>query len=80
MESPQVWLVVEYHCDLPEPDQVSIWISGRPLSDDRELADDVAEKLMGPVPLAESERLVGVLRDQLQAAGITVFVDWAADD
>jgi hypothetical protein len=77
---PVVWLIVEVHCYLRPPGQVSIWVSGRPLSDDKSLEDDVAVKLLGPVPGAEGERVVGVLQNQLSAAGITVIQTAAADD
>jgi hypothetical protein len=80
METPRVWLVVEYHCHLPDPNRVSVWVSGRPLSDDKELAEDVAERLVGPVSLAEGNSVVELLRRQLEAAGVTVVVDAAADD
>ena len=74
------WVVVELHCYLRPAGQVSIWVSGRPLSDDKELEEDVAVKLVGPVPGAEGERVVGVLREQLGAAGVTVIESAAADD
>ena len=77
---PRVWLVTEYHCYLPEQDRVTVWISGRPLSADRDLADDVARPLVGPVPSTEARRLIEVLRAELQAAGIEVIEDAAADD
>jgi hypothetical protein len=70
---PRVWLVTEYNCHLPEPDRASVWVSGRPLSPDKELADDVARLLAGPMPSAEARRLVGVLRQELQAAGVEVI-------
>lgn len=55
MVSPVVWLVVEVHCSLKPVGQVSIWISGRPLSADKSLAEDVTVKLLGPVAGAEGE-------------------------
>jgi len=75
-----VWLVTEIHCHKPSEGWVSIWVSGRPLSDDKTLDEDVAERLIGPVDPAEGERLVSVLRRQLEAAGITVVSSFAADD
>lgn len=80
MARPQVWLVIEVHCYLKPVGQISIWISGRPLSDDKTLEEDVAVKLVGPVSGAEGERVVGVLREQLEAAGVTVIETAAADD
>lgn len=80
MARPLVWLVVEVHCYLKPVGQVSIWISGRPLSDDKALEEDVAVKLIGPVLGAEGERVVGVLQEQLGAAGVTVIQTAAADD
>jgi hypothetical protein len=75
-----LWLIVEVHCYLKPVGQVSIWISGQPLSDDKSLKEDVATKLIGPVTGAEGERIVGVLREQLGAAGVTVIQSAAADD
>jgi hypothetical protein len=75
-----VWLVVQVHCYLRPAGQLSIWISGRPLSDNKTLEEDVAVKLIGPVPGAEGERVIAVLREQLAAAGITVIQTAAADD
>lgn len=77
---PLVWLVVEIHCYLRPAGQVSIWISGRPLSDDKTLEEDVAVKLIGPVSGAAGERIVGVLQEQLGAAGVAVIQTAAADD
>ena len=77
---PRVWLVTEYNCYLPEQDRATVWISGRPLSPNKELAEDVARPLVGPVPSAEARRLVEVLRAELQAAGVEVIEDAAADD
>jgi len=77
---PQVWLVIEFHCYLRPSGQVSVWVSGRPLSDDKTIEDDVAVKLIGPVPGAEGERVVGVLKSQLEAAGVTVIQTATADD
>jgi hypothetical protein len=77
---PRVWLVTEYHCYLPEPDRVTVWISGRPLSPDRELAEDVARPLLGPVPSTEARKLIEVLRTELEAAGIEVIEEASADD
>lgn len=75
-----VWLVVEVHCYLRPAGQVSIWISGRPLSDDKAIEEDVAIMLIGPVSGAEGERVLGVLREQLGAAGVTVIESATADD
>ena len=80
MARPLVWLVVEVHCSLRPVGQVSIWISGRPLSDSKTLEEDVAVKLIGPVPGAQGERIVGVLQEQLGTAGVTVIQTAAADD
>jgi hypothetical protein len=80
MTRPTVWLVVEYHCYLEPAGQVSVWVSGRPLSDDKTLEEDVAVKLVGPVPGAEGERVAAVLQEQLEAAGVTVIRTAAADD
>jgi hypothetical protein len=77
---PQVWLVIEFHCYLRPSGLVSVWVSGRPLSDDKTIEDDVAVKLIGPVPGAEGERVVGVLKSQLEAAGVTVIQTATADD
>ncbi|HEU4753057.1 MAG TPA: hypothetical protein VFU47_08105 [Armatimonadota bacterium] len=77
---PRVWLVLEFHCHLPAPDQASIWISARPLSPDRDLAEDVGRKLAGPLPYPEAQRLVELLRGELEAAGVDVVMDSAADD
>jgi hypothetical protein len=73
-------VVLEYHCHLKPEDQVSVWLSGRPLSDDKMLEADVAVRLVGPVPGAEGERVVAVLQEQLGAAGVTVIRTAAADD
>jgi hypothetical protein len=75
-----VWLVLEVHCYLRPSGQVSIWISGRPLSDDKVIDEDVAAKLVGPVSGAEGERVIGILREQLGAAGVTVIESATADD
>lgn len=80
MNRPLVWVIVEVHCYLKPVGQVSIWISGRRLSDNKTLNEDVAVRLVGPVPGAEGERIVGVLQEQLQVAGITVIQTAAADD
>ena len=77
---PRVWLVAEYNCHLPEQDRVTIWISGRPLAPDKELSEDVAQPLIGPIPAEEGRRLLGVLRTELQAAGVEVINESAADD
>ncbi len=74
------WVIVEVHCYLKPAGQVSVWVSGRPLSDDKGLEEDVAVKLVGPVPGAEGERVAAVLREQLEAAGVTVIESAAADD
>jgi hypothetical protein len=75
-----VWVVVEVHCYLKPAGQVSIWISGRPLSVDKTLEEDAAAKLVGPIPGDEGERIVAVLREQLGVAGVTVIESAAADD
>jgi hypothetical protein len=77
---PRVWLVTEYNCYLPDPDRATVWISGRPLSPDKDLPDDVARPLVGPVPSAEARQVVEVLRAELQVAGIEVIEEAAADD
>jgi hypothetical protein len=77
---PRVWLVMEYNCYLPEQDRVTVWVSGRPLSPDKELEEDVARPLVGPVPSAEGRRVIKALRAELQAAGIEVIEVSAADD
>lgn len=77
---PQVWLVTEYNCYLPEQDRVTVWISGRPLSADKELAEDVARPLVGPIPSAAGRRVVEALRAELEAAGVEVIEESAADD
>jgi hypothetical protein len=74
------WVIVEIHCYLRPDGQVSIWVSGRPPSDDKELEEDVAVKLVGPIPGEEGERVVAVLREQLGATGVTVIESAAADD
>lgn len=77
---PRIWLVTEFHCHFPQPNLVSLWISGRPLSPDRLLEEDVARKLIGPVPDEEAKRIVAVLRAELQAAGIDVHEEFSVDD
>jgi hypothetical protein len=77
---PLVWVVLEVHCYLEPEGQVSVWLSGRPLADNKMLEDDVAVRLIGPVPGAEGERVVAVLQEQLGAAGVTVIRSSAADD
>jgi len=77
---PQVWVVLEYHCYQKPEGQVSVWLGGRPLADDKTLEDDVAVRLVGPVPGAEGERVVAVLEEQLGIAGVTVIRSAAADD
>ena len=77
---PRFWLVTEYNCHLSEQDQVTIWISGRPLSPDKELAEDVAQPLIGPIPAEEGRRIVTVLQAELEAAGVEVIEESAADD
>lgn len=74
------WVVMEVHCYLKPAGQVSIWVNGQPLSDDKALDEDVAVKLVGPVPGAVGERAVAVLREQLGAAGVTVIHSVTADD
>jgi hypothetical protein len=75
-----LWVVIEVHCYLKPAGQVSVWISGRPLSDDKSLAEDVAVRLVGPVSGAEGERVAAILEEQLTAAGVTVIRSAAADD
>jgi hypothetical protein len=75
-----VWIVVEVHCYLRPAGQVSIWISGRRLSDDKTLEQDVGIKLVGPVSGADGERIVAILKEQLDLAGVTVVESAAADD
>lgn len=77
---PRVWLVLEYNCYLPEQDRVTVWVSGRPLSPDKELAEDVARPLVGPVPSAVGRRVIETLRAELQAAGVEVIEESTADD
>ena len=77
---PQVWLIVEIHCYPPIEDLESVWISGRPLSDDLNLEDDVAVKVIGPTSTTEADRVLRVLLEQLQLAGVEVHVSTAADD
>lgn|GEM_PF-5398998 len=74
------WVVIEFHCHLKPDGQVSVWVSGQPLSDDKALDEDVAVKLVGPVPGEVGERVVGVLREQLAVAGVTVIRSVTADD
>jgi len=76
----QVWLIVEIHCHPPTRNQESVWISGRPLSDDLNLEDDVAVKVIGPTSNTEADRVLRVLLEQLQLAGVEVHVSSAADD
>ena len=59
---------------------VSNWIRGRPHSDDKSLAEDIAVKWFGPVPGSEGERIIGVLQEQLAAAGVTVIQSATAYD
>jgi hypothetical protein len=73
-------VVLEYHCYLKPEGQVSVWLSGRPLDNDKALEDDVAVRLVGPAPGAEGERVMAVLEEQLGAAGVTVIRSAAADD
>lgn len=81
MERPVLfWVVLEFHCYLRPANQVSVWVSGRPLSDDKTLDEDVAVKLVGPVTAEEGERVASVLREQLGAAGVTVVQSASADD
>ncbi len=81
MPQPVVWVVVEFHCYLQPAGQVSIWMSGRPLDDDDDSElEDVAVKLVGPVPQIEGNRIVRVLQEQLGAAGVTVLRSGASDD
>lgn len=80
MQQPVVWVVVEFHYYLQPAGQVSIWMSGRPLDDDKDLEDDVAVKLVGPVTQIEGNRIVRVLQEQLGAAGVTVLRSGASDD
>jgi hypothetical protein len=75
-----VWLVVEVHCYLKPAGQVSIWISGLPLSGNKTLKEDVAVKLVGPVSGDEGERIAEVLQKQLGIAGVTVIEKVTADD
>jgi len=81
---PRVWLVIEIHCDTSpsagSAETASVWVSGRPLSPDKELADDVARKLIGPLPYSEAKQTAQVLRHELEEAGVEVILDWAADD
>jgi len=77
---PQFWIILELHCHLPEPDQASVWISGRPLSPDRALEEDVARKLCGPLPWSAASQLAECLRAELEVAGLEVAVEYAADD
>jgi hypothetical protein len=77
---PTVWLVLEFNCYEPSPDRASVWISGRPLSPDKALEEDVARKLVGPVPTAEAERIIQALRSELEFAGVEVILESAADD
>jgi hypothetical protein len=77
---PQVWLIVEIHCSPPIQNLQSVWISGRPLSDDLNLEEDVAVKIIGPTSTTEADRVVQVLLEQLELAGVEVHVSSAADD
>ena len=74
------WVIVEVHCYLRPAGQVSIWVSGRPLSDEKRLEEDVAVRLIGPVPGEEGERVAAALKEQLGFAGVTVVESAAADD
>jgi len=76
----QVWLIVEIHCYPPIRNQESVWICGRPLTDDLGLEDDVAVKVIGPTSTTEADRVLRVLREQLELAGVQVHVSSAADD
>jgi hypothetical protein len=78
--SPVVWIVTECHCYPPHEGQLSVWMSGKPLSPDKELAEDCAEKLIGPVDAGVAERFVESFRRQLELAGVTVVSEYAADD
>lgn len=80
MRSPIVWIVIEIHSYPPTEGLVSVWISGRPLSKDKIIEEDVAIKLMGPVLHAEGERVIQVLRHQLEVAGVVVVESATADD
>jgi hypothetical protein len=80
MAAPVVWVVIEYHCYLRPEGQKSIWISGRTLSDSKTIEEDVAVKLIGPIPGEEGKRVVKVLREQLGVAGVTVIESATADD
>ena len=88
----RIWLVVEFHCFQPRPSVlqrvlgkkditfVSVWISGRPLSPDKELTADVAQKLVGPIPFAMAQDLIKLLREQLGLIGVEIIEDSTADD
>ena len=79
MARPVVWLAVEVHCYVEPVGQVSIWISGCPLSDDKSAEEDVAVRLVGPVSTAERDRNRRRRPEQLEAAGVTVIQSAAAD-
>lgn len=80
MRLPTVWIVLEIHSYPPTEGQVSVWISGRPLSDNKLIEEDIAVKLVGPVLHAEGERVIQVLREQLEVAGVTLVESATADD
>jgi hypothetical protein len=75
-----VWVILEIHCYLLPAGQLSVWISGRKPPNDKTLEEDVAVRLVGPVPGDEGERIVRALHEQLGVAGITVIEKAAADD
>jgi uncharacterized secreted protein with C-terminal beta-propeller domain len=75
-----IWVIVEVHCYLEPAGQLSVWISGRKPSNDLTIEEDVAVKLVGPVSGEEGERVVRVLKEQLEYAGIKVIEKVAADD
>jgi hypothetical protein len=78
--APRVWLITEYNCHLSADNHVTIWISGRPLSPDLDLTDDVARPLIGPLPSADAREIAAILKAELETAGVEVIDDTTADD
>jgi hypothetical protein len=58
----------------------SIWAAAKPLDPEEEDLSRMATKLLGPLPLSQAFEVIDRLRQVLEEAGMSVFVEEVADD
>jgi hypothetical protein len=61
-------------------DFASVWAAAKPLDPEGEDLSQMATKLLGPLPSSQAYEVIDRLRQVLEEAGLSVFVEEVADD